>query len=162
MTNIKLHEGETLKSYLKRFSDEAARVHSAPEGGVLFAAMGGVCPNTKLWNDLQERDCRTLEEFYAIFEKYLCIENTNEALGKTNSPIKNPKDKKEKKRKNEESKPNVQKWQRPEDRTPLASLIRYTYYTKLNTNRAEVFQASEGRVHFRRPFPIQKERVKRD
>ena len=52
LTNIKQCESKTLKSYLKRFSDEAARVHSAPEGGVLFAAMGGVRPKTKLWNDL--------------------------------------------------------------------------------------------------------------
>ena len=52
LTNIKQREGETLKSYLKRFSDEAARVHNAPEDGVLFAAMGGVHPKTKLWNDL--------------------------------------------------------------------------------------------------------------
>ena len=111
MTNIKQREGETLKSYLKHFNDEAAKVHSVPEDGVLFAAMGGVCPKTKLWNDLQERDCRTLEEFYARAEKYLRVENTEEALGKTDSPIKNPKDKKEKKRKNEESKPNDQKRQ---------------------------------------------------
>ena len=55
LTNIKQREGETLKSYLKRFNDEAARVHSVLEGGVLFAAMGGFCPKTKLWNDLQEK-----------------------------------------------------------------------------------------------------------
>ena len=111
MTNIKQGEGETLKSYLKRFSDEAARVHSAPEGEILFAAMGGVLLKTKLWNDLQERDCRTLEDFYARAEKYLCVENAKKALGKTDSPIKNRKDKKKKKRKTEESKPNDQKWQ---------------------------------------------------
>ena len=39
---------------------------------------------------------------------------------------------------------------------------RYTYYTELNTDRAEVFQASEEWVHFRRPFPISKERAKKD
>ena len=112
MTNIKQCEGETLKFYLKRFNDEAARVHSAPEGGVLFAAMSGVCLKTKLWNDLQERDCRALEEFYARAEKYLRIENTEEALGKIDSSTKNPKEnKKEMKRKNEESKPNDQKRQ---------------------------------------------------
>ena len=32
----------------------------------------------------------------------------------------------------------------------------------MNTNRAEVFQASKGRVYFRRLFPIRKERAKRD
>ena len=111
MTNIKQREGETLKSYLKRFSDEAARVHSAPKGRVLFASMGGGCPKTKLWKDLQERDCRTLEEFYATIEKYLRVGNAEEALGKADSPTKNSKDKKEKKSKHEESKPNDQKWQ---------------------------------------------------
>ena len=106
MTNIKQHEGETLRSYLRHFKDEAARVHSAPEGGVLFAAMGGVHPKIKLWNDLQERDCRTLEEFYARVEKYLRVENVEEALGKADSPTKNSKDKK---RKHEELKSNDQK-----------------------------------------------------
>ena len=41
-------------------------------------------------------------------------------------------------------------------------LSRYTYYTELNTDKAKVFQANEGQVHFRRPFPILKERTKRD
>ena len=151
MTNIKKREGETFKSYLKWFNDKAARVHSVPEGGVLFYAMGGVRPKTKLWNDLQERDCRTLEEFYAKAEKYLCVENVEEALGKDDSPTKNSKDKKENKSKPEESKPNDQKWQRPKDCVPPALLTRYTYYTELNANIAEVFQANEGRVHFKRP-----------
>ena len=83
-------------------------VHSAPEGGVLFAAMGGVRPKTKLWKNLQEMDYRTLEEFYAWVEKYRRFENAEEALGKANPPTKNSKDKKEKKRKLEESKPNDQ------------------------------------------------------
>ena len=162
LTNIKQREGETLKSYLRHFSDEAARVHSAPEEGVLFAAMGGVRPKTKLWNDLQERDCRTLEEFYARAEKHLRVENAEEALGKPDSPINNSKDRKEKKAKNEKSKPQDQK-QLPENRpSSAAPLTRYNFYTELNANRAEVFQANEGRVHFRKPFPIRKERTKRD
>ena len=86
------------------------------------------------------------------------VENVEDALGKANSPIKNFE---YKKRKHEELKSNDQKWQRPEDRAPPALLTRYTYYVELNTNRAEVFQASEGRAHFRRPFPIQKERANR-
>ena len=146
MTNIKQREGETLKSYLKRFNDEAARVYSVPESGVLFAAMSEICPKTKLWNDLQERDCRTFEEFYARAEKYMRVENADEALGKADSRIKNCKDKKEKKRKHEEPKQNNQKRQRPEDRAPPALLTRYTYYTELNAYRAEVFQANEGWV----------------
>ena len=96
-------------------------------------------------------------------EKYLRVENAEEALRKTDFPMQNPKDKKEKKRKNQESKPSDQKQKRPEDCTPPAApLTRCTFYTELNTNRAEVFQASEGRIHFRRPFPIRKERAKMD
>ena len=106
--------------------------------------MGGVPPKTQLWNDLQERDYRTLEEFYARDEKYLFIENVEVALGKADYPTKNSKDKKEKKRKLKESKSNDQKRQRPEDRTPPTLLTRYTYYTELNADRAKVFQASEG------------------
>ena len=36
------------------------------------------------------------------------------------------------------------------------------HFRRLNTDRAEVFQANEGRVHFRMPFPIRKERTKGD
>ena len=133
-----------------------------PEGRVLFAAMGGVHPKTKLWNNLQERDYRRLKEFYAWDEKYLRVENVEEALRKADSLTKNSKDKKDKKMKHEKPKPNYQKWQRPKDRAPPALLSRYTYYTGLNTDGVEVFHANEGRVHFRRPFPIWKERAKTD
>ena len=51
-------------------------------------------------------DCRTLEESYAKVEKYLRVENVEEALGKADSPTKNSKDKKEKKKKREEFKSN--------------------------------------------------------
>ena len=124
--------------------------------------MGGVHPKTKLWHNLQEKDCRTLKEFYARAEKYLRVENVEEALGKVDSPTKISKDKKEKKRKHEVPKPNDQKWHRPEDHAPPALLTRYTYYIELNANRAEVFQANKGRVNFKRPFLIQNERAKRD
>ena len=121
--------------------------------------MGGVCPKTKLWNNLKERDYMTLKEFYVRAEKYLRVENVEEAQGKANSPTKNSKDKK---RKHKEPKPNEQKRQRPEDRAPQVLLSRYTYYTELNTDRAEVFWVNEGLVHFRMPFPIRKERTKRE
>ena len=123
--------------------------------------MGGVHPKTKLWNDLQEIDYRTLEEFYARAQKYLLVENVDEALGKAYSLTKNSKDKKEKKRKPEESKSNDQKWQRPEDRTPPAPLTRCAYCTEPTADRAKVFQASEGWVHFRRPIRIRKKKAKR-
>ena len=73
-----------------------------------------------------------------------------------------PKTPKTKKKKHEEPELKDQKWQRPEDRAPPALLSRYTYCTELNTDRVEVVQANEGRVHFRRPFPIRNERTKRD
>ena len=92
-------------------------------------------------------DCKTLEEFDARAEKHLGVKNAEEALEKADSPTKNFEDKK---RKHEELKSNDQKRQRPEDHTPPAPLTRYTYYTKLKTNRAEVFQAR------RRASPLQK------
>ena len=79
--------------------------------------MGGVCPKSKLWNDLQERDCRALEEFYVRAEKYLHVENTVEAFEKIDSPIKSPKeDKKEKRRKNEESKKRKNEESKPNNK----------------------------------------------
>ena len=71
--------------------------------------MGGFHLKTKVWNDMQERDCRILEEFYTMAEKYLHVENAEEALGKADTPTKNSKDKKEKKRKHKKPKLNDQK-----------------------------------------------------
>ena len=59
--------------------------------------MGGVRPKTKLWNDLQKKDCKTLEEFYAKTEKYLCVENAEGALGKAEPLPKTPRTRKKRK-----------------------------------------------------------------
>ena len=56
--------------------------------------MGGVYLKTKFWNDLQKG---TFKEFYARAEKYLRVENAEEALGKADFPTKNPRIRKRRK-----------------------------------------------------------------
>ena len=39
--------------------------------GVLEHIMSGVLPETKLWEELQDQDCRILAEFYRKASKHL-------------------------------------------------------------------------------------------
>ncbi|PON33958.1 hypothetical protein PanWU01x14_348430 [Parasponia andersonii] len=74
---------ETLRSYLNRFTSELAKINNPPEGGVLTLMMARVRPETKLWEELLERECRTLEDFYQRVGRHLRLESSSENLQKT-------------------------------------------------------------------------------
>ncbi|PON66054.1 hypothetical protein PanWU01x14_112810 [Parasponia andersonii] len=73
---------ETLRSYLNRFTSELAKVNNPPEGGVLNLMMARVRPETKLCEELLERECRTLEEFYRRVGRHIRVESLCENLHK--------------------------------------------------------------------------------
>ena len=60
----------------------------------MFAAIGGVCPKTKLWNDMQERDCRTFEEFCTRAESTCVLRMLRRPFGKLTPSPKTPKTRK--------------------------------------------------------------------
>ncbi|PON70440.1 hypothetical protein PanWU01x14_081090, partial [Parasponia andersonii] len=74
---------ETLRSYLNRFTSELAKVNNLPEGRVLTLMMVEVRPKTKLWEELLEREYKTLEDFYQRVGRHLRVEFCQENLHKT-------------------------------------------------------------------------------
>lgn len=70
----------SLKSYINHFNAEFLKVSYALDVGVLAHLTSGVLPKIRFWDDLQDKDCKTLPEFYRMAGKYLRIENIQEAL----------------------------------------------------------------------------------
>ncbi|PON56454.1 hypothetical protein PanWU01x14_181470 [Parasponia andersonii] len=73
---------ENLRSYLNCFTSELAKVNNPPEVGVLTLMMAGVQPETKFWEKLLERECRTFEDFYRRVGRHLRVESSRENLYK--------------------------------------------------------------------------------
>ena len=80
LDNVKQREIKSLKSYLARFNAELARVTYALDEGVLAHITFGVLSESKLWEELQEKECRTLADFNRKEDKHLRIENSKKAL----------------------------------------------------------------------------------
>ena len=57
-------------SYLNRFTIEQARVRWALDAGVLAHLTSGVLPKTLLWDELQQKECRSISEFYKKASKF--------------------------------------------------------------------------------------------
>ena len=45
--------------------------------------MNGVLPKTPFWDELQYKECWSVDEFYRDAHKFLKLEDSNEALCKT-------------------------------------------------------------------------------
>ena len=82
MGNVKQKKGESLKLYLNHFTTEQARVRWAPDEGVLVHLTNGVLPRIPLWDELQQKECRSIRKFYKKASKLLKLENLKEALHK--------------------------------------------------------------------------------
>ena len=76
--NQVLHE--TLKAYIRQFNEELATIHNPQENGVLMAAISGVPPETPFWDQLQNDECKTLQEFYRRVHKIMHLETTREVV----------------------------------------------------------------------------------
>ncbi|PON78805.1 hypothetical protein PanWU01x14_017040, partial [Parasponia andersonii] len=74
-----IHQGleETLQSYLNYFTSELVKVTNAPERGVLTLMMAKVQPETKLWEELLEREYKTLKDFYQRVCWHLSMESSH-------------------------------------------------------------------------------------
>ena len=86
MGNVKQRENKSLKCYLARFNVELAHVAYTLDKGVLMHVTSGVLPESKLWEELLEQECRMLIDFYRKVGKYLRIESSKEALHKSKEP----------------------------------------------------------------------------
>ena len=68
-----------MKSYLNHFTIEQARVKWALDTGVLAHLTNEV---QSRWDKLQQKECRSTNEFYKKASKFLKLENSKEALHK--------------------------------------------------------------------------------
>ena len=81
--NVKQQEGESLKSFLNRFTMELSRVRWVLDIGVLAHLTNRFLPKTPFWDELQQKKCKSVSEFYKSMSKFLKLENSKEALHKT-------------------------------------------------------------------------------
>ena len=89
--NVKQKKGETLKSYINHFNDVSNFLIWSPDVGVLSHLTNGVLPETPLQDDLQQKECHSIEEFYRKVRKYLKLEDSKEALRKAKGALTNKK-----------------------------------------------------------------------
>ena len=64
------------------FTTYQPRVRWAPDAGVLAHLTNRVLPETPFWDELQQKECRSLSEFYKKESKFLKLENSKETLHK--------------------------------------------------------------------------------
>ena len=58
------------------------RVRWAPDAGVLAHLTNRVLPETPFWDELQQKECRSMSEFCKKTKKFLKLENLKKALHK--------------------------------------------------------------------------------
>ena len=80
--DIKQQEGESLKSIINRFTIDLSKVRWAPDFGVLAHLTNGILLETPLLDELQQKEYKSMSEFYHKASKYLKLERSKEALKK--------------------------------------------------------------------------------
>lgn len=71
MANIKQGPFETLKAYLKRFKDKAARTKRVDDGQKLMDLQASIRAGSLLSDDLQHRGCHQSEDFIRRAQEYI-------------------------------------------------------------------------------------------
>ncbi|PON44063.1 hypothetical protein PanWU01x14_269990 [Parasponia andersonii] len=129
--------------------------------------MAGVRPETKLWEKLLERECRTLEDFYRRVGRHLRLESSHENLQNTkkkgrkdatkDAVITNNNGNKKNKRNNEQLKENQPRPKRQEiSRAPM----RFNNHTELNAPINHIYAVTNQKERFRQPEPMKQDRTK--
>ena len=83
--------GESLRSYINHFTDKSAYVTWLLDVGVLAHLTNGVLLETPFWDELQQKKCRSVNEFDKKASKFLKLENSKEALHKAERTSTNKK-----------------------------------------------------------------------
>ncbi|XP_062075296.1 uncharacterized protein LOC133779339 [Humulus lupulus] len=66
LANIKQGSFETLKTYIKCFKEEAGKTKRVEDGQQLMALQADIHAGSPLWDDLQWRGCRRLDDFISL------------------------------------------------------------------------------------------------
>ncbi|PON68759.1 hypothetical protein PanWU01x14_093650, partial [Parasponia andersonii] len=130
---------------------------------------GWVRPETKLWEELLERECRTLEDFYRRVGRHLRLESSRENLQKTKKGGKTDAAKvavitdnsgnKKNKRNNEQANENQP---RPKRQETSKAPMRFNNHTELNTPIDHIYAVINQKERYRQPGPMKRDRAKCD
>ena len=71
--------------------EDSAYVTWAPDTGILAFFTNGVLPKTLIQDKLQQKECRSMSEFYRKVNKFLKLKNSKEALHKAQGMATNKK-----------------------------------------------------------------------
>ena len=81
------------------FTIKQAMVRWAPDASFLVHLTNGVLPETPFWDELQQKECRSVSEFYKKVSKFLKLKNSKEALYKALEATTSKKERSRKKKK---------------------------------------------------------------
>ena len=66
-----------MKSYISHFNDMSNFMTWSPDAWIVAHLLNGVLPKTPLWDELQQKECWRVDEFYRKANKYLKLEDSN-------------------------------------------------------------------------------------
>ena len=75
-------ERRKLEVLLEPFIEESAYVRWTLDAGILAHLTNRVLPETSFWDELQQKEYRSVSKFYRKENKFLKLENSKEALYK--------------------------------------------------------------------------------
>ena len=140
------------------------------EGGILAHLTNGVLPETPFWEELQQKECRSVSEFYRKANKFLKLENSKDALhkaqGMSTSKKNDPGEATEnnmskEKRKREEKRVKSLKKHRNEAVENKAPLPKYMNYHSLIASVDHIYVVTDNNL-YRQPDTMKGDRSWRD
>ena len=168
--NVKQKKGESLKSYLNHFTKKSTYVRWIPDVGILAHLTNGLLTETPFWDELQQKECRSVSEFYRKVNKFLKLEHSKDALHKTqgtstskkNDPGEAAKNNKgNEKRKGDEKRTKSPKKQRNGSIENKAPLPKYTNYHSLTALVDHIYAVTDNNL-YRSPDTMKGNKSQRD
>ncbi|XP_062100543.1 uncharacterized protein LOC133806460 [Humulus lupulus] len=182
LVDIKQKDNEPLKEYIQRFMRKATRVKSLSDEGKLIAINSGIKVKSMFWSGLKRKAAHTTQEFLDREEEFIKlketewkVDNPTQAVteqGKTEvENTTNPtegakngaKDGKHNNgvgssgNQNDTNKPKTIEQTKPQEYVP-----KFTTYSILLETWADVFNATQVVVPYRKPPPMRKDVNRRD
>ena len=74
LANVRQQPGETLKAYLSRFANVAARARDADDSSKLMAMGTGILVGGGLWNEIQRKGVSSVNEFLNRAQGWINLE----------------------------------------------------------------------------------------
>ena len=158
-----------MKSYINRFNKMSNFVAWSQDARILAHLTNDVLPEILFWDELQQKECWSLDEFYRKARKYLNLEDSKEALRKTevttdkkNDPdarVEGQQGQDKKRRQDKRARnPKKQKSVLVEKKRPL---LKYNNYHSLTALLDHVYAITDKNL-YRPPEPMKRDKFRRD